>query len=89
VLARGRSEWATREFQSPEETLTISHHSGHRFIPLPLADWNAAHADKADGEEWADDWDDEDADTDFDKRLKEELLKAQAASASATAAGGK
>jgi hypothetical protein len=29
--------------------------------------------------EWADDWDDADADTDFDKVLREELAKVQAA----------
>ena len=42
-------------------------------------------------EEWADDWDDEDARTDFDAVLRAELEKAQvaaAATAAAAAAGG-
>lgn len=42
-----------------------------------IIDWNPTAADKEDDEEWADDWDDEEADTDFDKVLKAELAKLQ------------
>ena len=45
---------------------------------------------KAAAEDWANDWDDEDVDTDFDKVLRAELeaAKAAAAAAAAGAAGG-
>ena len=58
---------------------------------LPLAEWGEDKKNfKAAAEDWANDWDDEDVDTDFDKVLRAELdaAKAAAAAAAAGAAGG-
>lgn len=65
-----------------------SHACSHR-TPLhdthfsPLADWGKEQSSHAAAEEWAEDWDDEDAETDFDKVLRAELEKAAAAAAAA------
>ena len=58
---------------------------------LPCAEWGEDKKNfKAAAEDWANDWDDEDVDTDFDKVLRAELeaAKAAAAAAAAGAAGG-
>ena len=49
------------------------------FEEFKEEDWGDDRKNKAAAEEWANDWDDEDADTDFDKVLRSELEKAQQA----------
>ena len=55
----------------------------------PLSEWGDDKKNfKAAAEDWANDWDDEETDTDFDKVLRAELDAAKAAAASAAAGGG-
>ena len=56
---------------------------------LALAEWGDDKKNfKAAAEDWANDWDDEETDTDFDKVLRAELDAAKAAAAAAAAGGG-
>ncbi len=56
---------------------------------LPCAEWGEDKKNfKAAAEDWANDWDDEDVDTDFDKVLRAELEAAKAAAAAGGGGGG-
>jgi hypothetical protein len=72
----------------PRTALTLSRPPS--FAPCcPLAEWGDDKKNfKAAAEDWANDWDDEETDTDFDKVLRAELDAAKAAAASAAAGGG-
>jgi hypothetical protein len=58
--------------------------------PPAVAAWGEAALDKEDAAAWAGDWDDEEAETDFDKQLRAELASnaAPAGAASSAASGG-
>jgi hypothetical protein len=50
-----------------------------------LADWADKDVAKEDGVDWANEWDDDEVETDFDKHLRAELAAAAAAAQSGKA----
>lgn len=77
-------------FMHENESNTLTEFGRATLILIRFAAaWGADVEDKEDMAQFADDWEDEDADADFEKVLKEELAKAQGAGAGGAGAAAK